>query len=124
LPEDLELHTDERGRIVDVFYKDNINHVAVVDSKKGSIRGNHYHKTSTQYMLMTKGSMEYWYRRVGDLVPKKVLLKVGDIVETPPNEIHTLIILEDNQFIAFSKGLRGGKDYEKDTFREEIFRKD
>ena len=33
-------------------------------------------------------------------------------------EIHAMRILEnDTQFIVFSEGLRGGKDYEADTFR-------
>ena len=42
LPEaPLELHEDNRGKIVDIFYKKNINHVAVVQSVKGSVRGNH-----------------------------------------------------------------------------------
>ena len=40
------------------------------------------------------------------------------LVTTPPFEIHALKILENgNEFIVFSEGLRGGSDYEKDTFR-------
>ena len=42
--EPLELHTDDRGSIVDVFYNDNIEHVAIVDSEPNVLRGNHYHK--------------------------------------------------------------------------------
>jgi len=114
----LELNEDARGRIVDVFYKSNIDHVAVIDSKKGSIRGNHYHKVSTQHILITKGSLEYWYKKLdSDDKPDFVLLQEGDILSTPPNEIHALKIVEDNQFIVFSEGLRGGSDYESDTFR-------
>ena len=46
------------------------------------------------------------------------LLKVGDLVETPPNEMHALkITKEGNEFIVFTVGKRGGKDYEDDTFR-------
>ena len=43
----LELHVDDRGSIVDVFYKHNIEHVAVVTSEPNVLRGNHYHKNST-----------------------------------------------------------------------------
>ncbi|MBU0760459.1 MAG: hypothetical protein KJ600_00985 [Nanoarchaeota archaeon] len=114
----LELHEDERGRIVDVFFKHNIEHVAVIDSKKGAKRGDHYHKKSIQHVLMTKGSMEYWHKPLGSDKPAKcVLLKVGDILTTPPDEIHALRFPEDAQFIVFSEGKRGGKDYESDTFR-------
>ena len=46
------------------------------------------------------------------------LLKVGDLVETPPNEMHALKIgKKGNQFIVFTIGKRGGKDYENDTYR-------
>ena len=39
-------------------------------------------------------------------------------MSTPPYEVHTLKIRKDgNQFIVFSEGVRGGKDYESDTFR-------
>jgi len=117
--EPLELHIDERGSIVDVFYDDNIEHVAIVDSEPNVVRGNHYHKLSTQHMLMTKGSLEYWYKPVDSSESTKmVIAKVGDIVSTPPNEIHALVIRGDgNQFIVFSEGVRGGMDYESDTFR-------
>ena len=57
--EPLELHTDDRGSIVDVFYNDDIEHVAIVDTEPNQLRGNHYHKKTTQHMLMTKGSLEY-----------------------------------------------------------------
>jgi len=36
---------------------------------------------------------------------------------TKPNEIHAYKFLKNTSMIVFSKGLRGGKDYEKDTFR-------
>lgn len=115
----LEIHEDERGKIVDIFYKQNIEHVAVITSKKGVYRGDHYHKETVQHMLMTKGSMEYWYKPVDSEGPAKmIILKEGELVSTPVNEIHALYFLEEeNQFIVFSTGLRGGKDYETDTFR-------
>ena len=117
----LELHTDERGTIVDLFYNDNINHVAVVDSAPNVLRGNHYHKESTQHMLMTKGCLDYWFKPVGSNATAEVVrAEVGTLITTPPNEIHALVIgSEGNQFIVFSQGLRGGKDYESDTFRVE-----
>ena len=115
----LELHTDDRGSIVDIFYNDKIEHVAVIHSDPNILRGNHYHKYSTQHMLMTRGSLEYWWKLAGSDEPAKMIVaRVGDLVSTPPNEIHALVIREDgNQFIVFSEGVRGGTDYESDTFR-------
>jgi len=115
----LELHTDSRGLIVDIFYDKNINHVALVKSEPGVIRGNHYHKETTQHMLMTKGSLEYWYKPLNSEDPSQVVIaNEGDLVSTEPLEIHALKIgAEGNEFIVFSEGPRGGKDYESDTFR-------
>jgi len=118
--EPLEIYEDKRGAIADIFYKENIEHVAIIKSKKGVRRGDHYHKKTTQHILITKGFMEYVYAPSDN--PKNVkhiLMKEGDIVSTPPFEIHTLLFPEDNEFVVFSSGLRGGKDYEEDTYRVE-----
>ena len=118
--EPLEVHEDNRGVIADIFYKENIGHVAIITSKGGVRRGDHYHKETTQHLLMTKGSLVYVYAPADKPSQvKHVLAKVGDLVSTGPFEIHTLLFPEDNEFIVFSSGLRGGKDYEKDTFRVE-----
>ena len=121
----LELNTDSRGSIVDVFYNSKIDHVAVIKSNPDSIRGNHYHKYTTQHILITSGSLEYWYKDLNSKnKAKKILVKKGDFISTPPYEIHALKIgKEGNEFIVFSEGQRGGKDYESDTFRVKILLK-
>ena len=120
--ESLEIHTDYRGIIADIFYDVNINHVAIISSQPEVIRGNHYHKETTQHILITKGSLEYWYRSVDSQnVDTKVYnAQVGDLISTPPYEIHALKIGKDgNEFIVFSEGKRGGMNYESDTYRVE-----
>ncbi len=76
-------------------------------------------------MLITKGSLEYWYKEKDSSEVKMKLLKEGDLVTTPPYEIHALKILDQgNEFLVFSEGIRGGKNYEEDTYRvESIFPK-
>ena len=114
----LEAHEDERGKIADIFYDTTINHVAIISSKAGAIRGNHYHKLTTQYVLVTKGEVEYWHKPIETEEPTEhKVLKEGDFVVTPPLCVHAFKTLSDNEFIVFSTGLRGGKDYEKDTYR-------
>lgn len=110
---------DDRGNISDIFYKHPVDHVTIINSKKGSFRGDHYHKFTTQHMFMTKGSLRYYYRQIDEdnTKVKSVIVRQGEMVSTPPNEVHALEIIEDNQFIVFSEGKRGGIDYESDTFR-------
>lgn len=110
---------DERGQISDILYKSNFQHAAVIESKRGGlIRGNHYHKQTTQHIFITRGALRYWYQPLdkSDAV-KSVLVKEYDLVSTPPFEVHALEILEPTQFVVFSDGVRGGQDYESDTFR-------
>lgn len=118
---DLEIHLDDRGRIADAFFGVNINHVVVIDSIKGAIRGNHYHKETVQSILITKGSLEYWYKSLDENALTQFVVAVeGDVITSGKNEIHTMKILEnDTQFIAFTEGVRGGKNYESDTYRVE-----
>jgi quercetin dioxygenase-like cupin family protein len=117
----LEIHEDSRGRLSDIFYDENINHVAIVDSEPNVVRGNHYHKETTQYTFVTKGTIEYFYKPVDSTESaKRVQVSEGQVVTSPPNEIHALKIgPSGNQFIVFTSGPRGGADYESDTFRVE-----
>lgn len=117
----LEVFKDDRGIIADVFYEHNINHVAIISSTPNALRGNHYHKETTQHILITKGSLEYWYKDLHSNESSKMYLAVvGDLISTPPYEIHALKITEEgNEFVVFSEGKRGGKDYESDTYRVE-----
>lgn len=111
--------SDDRGRISDILYSTPVEHAAIIESTQaGVIRGNHYHKETTQHIFVTRGSLRYWYQPVDKSEPvKSVVVGEYQMVSTPPLEIHALEILEPNQFVVFSHGLRGGHDYESDTFR-------
>jgi dTDP-4-dehydrorhamnose 3,5-epimerase-like enzyme len=112
--------SDDRGTISDILYKAEIHHVAIIETHKGGvIRGNHYHKASTQHLFMTRGSLRYWYQPVDRSAPvRSVLVKEYEMVSTPPMEVHALEMLGPSQFVVFSHGIRGGEDYEADTFRD------
>jgi hypothetical protein len=115
----LEVHTDTRGTIADVFYNTNIHHVCVLKNNPGAIRGNHYHKQTTQHTLLTKGKMRYWSQDAEQTTPATFVdMEIGDLVSSAPNEIHTLEFLdEESECVVFTEGPRGGADYENDTFR-------
>lgn len=115
---DLEKFSDGRGSIVDVFYKKNINHVNIVESKPLVVRGNHTHRLTVQHVLILDGSLTYWYQEKDNLKPSFIELNKGDLVTSPPGEIHAMKIGPSGcTFMAFSEGPRGGEDYESDTFR-------
>ena len=107
---------DERGKIIDIIEKEDIEYVTLISSKKGAIRGNHFHKKSVQYTYVLNGSFEL-YTKIGDEETKKTIIKSGDLALTPAMEKHTLLALEDSEFLVFTRGPRGGEDYETDTYR-------
>jgi hypothetical protein len=115
----LEVHSDERGVIADVFFNAEIDHVAMITSKPHAIRGNHYHAKSVQSILIVSGSLEYWFADKDS--PDKSdyrTAKTGDLLTSEASEIHALKIGPDGcTFIAFSSGERGGSNYEDDTYR-------
>lgn len=110
---------DKRGTITDIFTNSPKDHATIIFSKKGSVRGNHYHKKSTQYDFVVSGQLTVLSQKIGSTKIEKHILKPNDLLRHDPMEAHTLIANKDTVFIAFVDGLRGGSDYEKDTFRLE-----
>ena len=117
----LEVHSDDRGWIADVFYGTSINHVCVLKNNPNAVRGNHYHKNTVQHTLLTKGKMRYWWQVADKSEEAKFIdVEIGDLITSEPNEIHTLQFLdEDSECVVFTEGPRGGVDYESDTYRVE-----
>ena len=45
---------DNRGKIIDVFVNSPKEHCLIVTFTKGAVRGNHYHKKSTQFSKISR----------------------------------------------------------------------
>jgi dTDP-4-dehydrorhamnose 3,5-epimerase-like enzyme len=110
---------DGRGTITDIFVNSPKDHATIIFSKKGAVRGNHYHKKSTQYDFVVSGQLTVLSQKIGQKKVYKHILKPYDLMFHGPMEAHTLIADKDTVFITFVDGVRGGKNYEKDTFRLE-----
>lgn len=108
--------SDDRGEITDILTKENIEYVTLITSAKGTNRGNHYHKKTVQMVYILKGRMKLLTQMPENPVMATILEK-GDLAVTEPMERHAMIALEDSEFMVFTRGIRGGEDYEKDTFR-------
>jgi len=106
---------DKRGEIIDILQNELIEHVTLISFKNGSIRGDHYHKLSTQYAFVIEGRFKILTRTPGSTTDIDIV-SAGDLVHTPPLERHAYVALEDGRILVLTKGHRGGKDYEKDTF--------
>ena len=109
-------HRDSRGLIVDLLTGKSVSAITFISFTPGAVRGNHYHEKTTQWNYVIAGRVRLVTQFGSDAVQEMILCK-GDLVETPPNEKHALVGIEDAEMIVFTEGPRGGKDYELDTIR-------
>lgn len=116
-------HTDDRGSISYLSDKKiEIKDVLVLDSKKGAVRANHYHKNDIHYMYIVSGKFEYISKdmRKTNSKPEHVIVGAGEMVITPPMFAHKVKFLEDTVAIVLTTEPRDQEHYEKDTIRLEV----
>jgi len=106
---------DDRGYIKDILVHEPVDAITVITSTKGSVRANHYHKDTIQWLYVHSGQVRY-LSQSGDSPVIAQTLNVGDLVKTDIMEKHAVKALEDSLFYIFTRGPRGGENYEDDTF--------
>ena len=111
---------DERGAIqplVDRMMKSAV----MIESKKGALRANHYHKTDWHYCYVISGTIEYYHRPTGSAnEPEMLLVKEGQMVFTPPMVDHGMKFPEDTVFLTLSRNPRDQATYEADVVRVDM----
>ena len=113
---------DKRGSITDIFYNKKFKHVSLILSKKNSIRGNNYFKKNTQFIYNLTSDFEYFYKKFNSkLKPKKVIVKKGWVVITPPEEVHAIKFKNKNKLFEFSTYTLKKKKKMKDSVKLKIF---
>lgn len=114
---------DERGEMSHLIADDmQFTSAVLITSKKGSVRANHYHKKDTHYSYLIKGEMEYYYKDLNapKEKPKKILIREGEVIHTPPHVLHAMKFTKRSIFIALTTEPRDQKKYERDTVRVKL----
>lgn len=107
---------DDRGTITDILRNEPIEYVTLITSREGAVRGHHYHRETYQWIYVLAGRLRMLTQRPGEPVCQTDLDQ-GDLIVNVPNERHAMIALSDATFLVFTRGPRGGEDYERDTYR-------
>ena len=111
---------DARGNIqplVDIMMKSAV----LIESKAGSLRANHYHKTDWHYCYVISGSIDYYHRKFGtDTKPELLQVKQGEMVFTPPLVEHCMKFPIDTTFLTLSRNPRDQATYEADVVRVDL----
>ena len=106
------LFVDERGVISNHELTEPINLIGMIESKKGTIRANHYHPQQEQKCLFTKGQIiEIFQDIINPNAPKITqVVNAGQLSIIKPNVAHTMVFTKDTTFLNL---VRGERDHEK-----------
>ena len=104
---------DDRGRISNHELPESINLVGYIDSKKGTVRANHFHPIQEQKCLLAKGQFISVYKDLLNENSQKVthVVNEGDLIVTKPNVAHAMIFTKDSIFLNLVRGEREHENY-------------
>ena len=104
---------DERGKISNYDLPEPINMIGYIESKKGTMRANHFHPVQEQKCLLIKGQFISIYKDLVDGKSTKVthVVNEGDMIVTQPNVAHTMVFTEDTIFLNLVRGEREHENY-------------
>ena len=116
--------SDDRGEIIDIFTHEPKDHCTIVTFTKNAIRGNHFHKESIQSAYVMEGNFQIYNVMIGEDLKydskqiEMIEATKGDYITHEKFEAHTYKCTSDSgSLMVFTKGVRGGKFYEDDTYR-------
>ena len=107
------LFVDNRGSISNHELTEPINLIGMIESKKGTIRANHYHPQQEQKCLFTKGQIiEIFQDIINPNAPKITqVVNAGQLSIIKPNVAHTMVFTKDTTFLNLVRGERNHENY-------------
>ena len=107
------LFIDKRGVISNHELTEPINLIGMIESKKGTIRANHYHPQQEQKCLFTKGQIiEIFQDIINPNAPKITqVVNAGQLSIIKPNVAHTMVFTKDTTFLNLVRGERDHENY-------------
>ena len=104
---------DERGKILNYELTEPINLIGYIESKKGTVRANHYHPIQEQKCLLVKGQYISVIKdlAVPDAPIETKIINPGDIAIIKPNVAHAMVFTEDSIFLNLVRGEREHENY-------------
>ena len=104
---------DSRGKISNHELTEPINLIGLIDSKRGTMRANHYHPQQEQKCLFTKGQIiEIFQDLLNKNSPKITqVVNEGQMSIIKPNVAHTMVFTKDTTFLNLVRGDREHENY-------------
>lgn len=93
-------HEDERGLITGLIQEGNWKEINIITSKKGTRRGDHWHKETVELFIILEGKIKLYLQQEEDKDRVMTLvLKKNDVFTIDPGTWHTFEVLEDSVWI-------------------------
>ena len=104
---------DSRGRINNYELTEPINMIGYIESKRGTVRANHYHPIQEQKCLLVKGQYISVLRDLSDPQAQLItqVVNAGDLSVIKPNVAHTMVFTQDSIFLNLVRGEREHENY-------------
>ena len=104
---------DFRGKISNYELPEPVNLIGYIESKKGTVRANHFHPIQEQKCLLVRGQFISVYKNLLEANSPIVthVVNEGDLIVTKPNVAHSMIFSEDTIFLNLVRGEREHKNY-------------
>jgi len=95
---EMDLKEDSRGDFVELIKSESFGQVSISRSKKGVIRGNHYHNTKNEKFCVIQGEAVIKLRKVLDdnIISYYVSGEKTEIIDIPPGYTHSIENLTDD----------------------------
>ena len=108
-----DIFQDSRGKISNHELTEPINLIGLIDSKRGTIRANHYHPQQEQKCLFTKGQIiEIFQDIINPNSPKITqVVNAGQLSIIKPNVAHSMVFTKDTTFLNLVRGERDHENY-------------
>ena len=107
------LFADNRGFISNHELTEPVNLIGLIESKKGTIRANHYHPQQEQKCLFTKGQIIEIFQDILNPNSPKItqVVNAGQLSIIKPNVAHTMVFTKDTTFLNLVRGERDHENY-------------
>lgn len=120
--EKLKIHSDKRGKLIEVFKFPKCGQVFFATTRPGFIRGNHFHKRKIEKLCVIEGSAKLNLRDIRTNRRKKYMLSGNkfEVITIFPNWVHNIVNTGKRKMklLVWSSEIFNLKD--SDTFSENV----
>jgi quercetin dioxygenase-like cupin family protein len=90
---------DDRGDVTGLFNLVPLEEVNIISTRAGCKRGNHYHKTTSEFFYIISGQLHLLVESLEQKIIFNDVLEEGALFLIEPDEIHTVTAITDVKWI-------------------------